>query len=128
MLVHNSEGYNDDGTKSIWKAPQPGKAEDQFEDGYRAENFPEAEDWVPPGYREDGGKAFFTPDREAAEAYAAEYGEGLIEIRIPADVYDEKFAPLERQLDGGPFNEIPVPHDLFDILNESERLLHPPMP
>ena len=111
-------------TVSIFKAPQRGLGRKQFENGYRPQDFPNADSSIPAAYRSDGGKAFFAKQRGGANNYAKDYGDGVIEVKVPKNIYDEHFSGLERQLDGGPYDELPVPHELFEYLNEAERIWH----
>lgn len=110
---------------SIYKAPQKGKALKQFKDGFLPKDFPEAlPGKVPAGFLDDGGKAFFAKEKSLADEFAKIYGEGVIEIRIPSNIYNEYFSILERTMLGSKKIELAIPHELFQQLNKFERLLH----
>jgi len=101
----------DDGV-SLFKAPQRGLGRDQFENGYRSENFP-------------GNDAHFAREREIADSYAVHYGEGVVETRIPRSVNNEHFASYEmRYLGSPPGTELAVPPGKLPFLSSFERVRH----
>jgi hypothetical protein len=59
-----------------------------------------------------------------ADEYAKHYGEGVIELKVPKDVYDKQLKQYEYPYQGGPYTELPVPHRGFDALNSAERVWH----
>jgi len=97
---------------SIWKAPQRGKGQYQLEKGYSPADFCEGDQCT-----------YFAKERSLAEEYARHYGEGVIEIRIPKEVYDTRLKQYEYPYYGDR-TEIVIPHSEFDILNNSERVRH----
>jgi hypothetical protein len=102
-------------TQSIFKAPQPGKAQKQLTEGYHPEDFSS------PG---GDNRAYFAKDRGLADEYAQHYGEGVLEVEVPKDVYDARLRKHETPYQGGPRIELPIPHEDFDVLNRSTRKLH----
>jgi hypothetical protein len=105
-------------TVTIYKAPQPGKAEKLLKDGFQAADFPHN-----PPYAD--GKCYFAGpnSRSLAEEYSNHYKQGILEVTIDKQTYDRLFKPLERTYQGGPSIELAVPHSLFPILNQFTRFL-----
>jgi hypothetical protein len=102
---------------SLFKAPQPGKAQRQLIDGYHAEDFPDKDG--------DGGRAYFAKEKDLADLYNnGSYGAGVIEVQISSDVYEGRLARHESPYQGGPLNELAIPHEDFDVLNSARRILH----
>ncbi|MEV4333558.1 RHS repeat-associated core domain-containing protein, partial [Streptomyces sp. NPDC049597] len=112
------EKYADrDGYISLFKAPQPGKGADQYNNGYRAADFPKD--------AENDGKAYFGRRYSLVEEkYARYFKEGVIEIRIPEDDYNRYFKDYEKDYEGGPDVEVPIPNTMFDRLNSYPREWH----
>jgi hypothetical protein len=97
---------------SVFKAPQPGLGASQFENGYLAEDFP-------------GDGAYFAREETIAESFAYHYGEGVIETRIPADVYAQNFAEHEMPFLGEPpGTELAVPPSKLGLLSQYPRVWH----
>ncbi|MBE9058620.1 hypothetical protein [Sphaerospermopsis sp. LEGE 08334] len=44
---------------------------------------------------------------------------------IDSEIYEQYFKPLEKPYQGTEQLELPVPHDLFPILNQYPRVLKP---
>jgi hypothetical protein len=54
---------------------------------------------------------------------ATHYGEGVIETRVPRDVYEEHFAEYEmRYLGTPPGTELAIPPGKLDLLSQFERI------
>ena len=106
-------------TQSIYKAPQAGKGQKQLAEGYHPDDFPATQG--------SDGKAYFAKDKSIADEYAPHgpYGEGVIEVQVPKDVYDARLRQYEQPYQGGPRTELPIPPKEFDVLNNSPRKLHP---
>jgi RHS repeat-associated protein len=102
-----------DDTVSIFKAPQRGKGADQYENGYNIKDFSDGDQ-----------SAYFAKDRTLAEDYAKHYGEGVIELKIPRSTYETRLSQHEYSYQGGPYQEVVVPHSEFDVLNSAERIWH----
>jgi RHS repeat-associated protein len=98
---------------SIWKAPQRGKGQRQLEHGYSPTDFCEGDRC-----------AYFAKERNLAEEYARHYGEGVIEIRVPKDIYEARIKQYEYPYQGGSHTELAIPHSEFEVLNNSTRELH----
>jgi hypothetical protein len=49
----------------------------------------------------------------------------ILEVTIDLGIYEQYFKPLEKPYQGGEQVELPVPHDLFLILNRYPRILKP---
>jgi len=107
-------------TVTIYKAPQPGKAEKFLKNGFQPADFP----YTPP-YAD--GKCYFAApgSRSLAEEYHRYYKDGILEVIIDSAIYDQYFKPIERPYQGGDQIELPIPHDLFPILNQYPRVLKP---
>jgi len=101
-----------EGTESIFKAPQPGKAQKQLTEGFD-----------PADFSAGNKRAYFARQQELANEYARDYGEGVLEVEIPKGVYDARIRPHEVRYQGGPEIELPIPHKDFDVLNEAIRRL-----
>jgi hypothetical protein len=102
-----------DETQSIFKAPQPGMGDRLLNEGFLAEDFA-------------GGDnvAHFAKERALADLYAWNYGEGVLELQIPKDVYDSRLLQYEQPYVPGPYTELKIPIHEFDILNNAPRVLH----
>lgn len=89
-----------------------------MEQGFQPVDFP----YHPPT---GDGKCYFaaTNSRSLAEEYNRYYKDGILEVTIDAVTYDRYFKPLERPYQGGEQIELPIPHDLFSILNQYPRVL-----
>ncbi len=74
-----------------------------------------------------GGAYFAHQDsRVIAENFARHYKEGIIETRVPADVYEDTLAQFERPfLDIPGTTEVLVPPEHLPLLNQFPRELHP---
>lgn len=105
-------------TVSLFKAPQPGLGASQYENGYLATDFPGSPGQIP------DGNAYFARSQSIADEFAQSYGEGVIETRVPADVYAERYAQYERLYQGGPRVEVPIPANEVESLNEFPRIWH----
>lgn len=105
-------------TVTIYKAPQPGKAEKLLKNGFQATDFPNN-----PTYAD--GKCYFAApnSRSLAEEYKNHYKQGILEVTIDKETYDQKFKPLERPYQGGVSVELAIPHSLFPTLNQFPRVL-----
>ncbi|MFB8789714.1 MAG: hypothetical protein U7123_12865 [Potamolinea sp.] len=51
------------------------------------------------------------------------YKQGILEVTIDKQTYDQTFQPLERLYQGGPTIELAVPYSLFPTLNQFPRVL-----
>jgi hypothetical protein len=102
-------------TQSIFKAPQPGTAQQQLKEGYHPHDFS-----LPGG----DNRAYFAKDKGLADEFAKHYGEGVIEIEVPTSVYAARLKKYEQLYQLGPWIELPIPHEDFDVLNKSARKLH----
>jgi hypothetical protein len=99
-------------TVTIYKAPQPGKAQVLLEKGVQKSNFPAS----PP--MADGKCYFAAPgSRHLTEEYQGYYKDGILEVIIDLATYTEIFKPLERPYQGGPWIELPIPWGFFEVLN-----------
>ena len=104
--------------EKIFKAPQPGKGQKLLDDGFDPNDFPLDE--------LSDGRAYFGKQRQLADKYDDVYGDGVLELEIPKDIYDARIRPHEVPYLSDPnFTELPLPHDVFDILNDAVRKLHP---
>ncbi len=106
-------------TQSIYKAPQAGEGQKQLTEGYHPDDFPATQG--------SDGKAYFAKEKSIADEYAPHgpYGEGVVEVQVPKDVYDARLRQYEQPYQGGPRTELPIPPKEFDVLNNSPRKLHP---
>jgi hypothetical protein len=102
-------------TQSIFKAPQPDKAQTQLLEGY------EPQDFSMPG---GDDRAYFAKDKSLADEFAQHYGEGVIEVVILRSLYNARLKKHEQLYQEGPEVELPIPHEDFDVLNNSVRKLH----
>jgi intein/homing endonuclease len=107
VLVHNA-------CQTIYKAPQHGMGEKLLKEGFRPDDFSD------PG---GDNLAYFAKERELAEEYARYYKDGVLEVDIPEDIYNQRIKKHERLYQGGPLTEIPIPHEDFDVLNNANRRL-----
>lgn len=107
-------------TVTIYKAPQPGKAEKFLKNGFQSTDFPHT-----PPYAD--GKCYFASSnsRSLAEEYNNHYQQGILEVLIDKEIYDQQFKPLERPYQGSSRIELPIPHGLLPILNQFPRILKP---
>jgi hypothetical protein len=103
---------------TIYKAPQPNKAEKILQSGFHIDDFP----YNPPF---EDGKCYFAGanSRSLAEQYNQSYRQGILEVTIDRQIYNLFFQPLERSYQGGLYIELPIPHDLFPLLNQFPRIL-----
>lgn len=91
-----------------------------MEQGFQPADFP----YHPP--TADGKCYFAAPNsRSLAEEYHRYYKAGILEVTIDSATYARYFKPLERLYQGGEQVELPIPHDLFFILNQYPRVLKP---
>jgi RHS repeat-associated protein len=101
-------------TVSLFKAPQRGLGQSQYDIGYRPEDFP-------------GNGAYFARDKPIADSFAYHFGEGVIETRIPADVYAENFAEHEMPYLGTPTGtELAIPASKLGHLSQFPRIWYRP--
>ena len=91
-----------------------------MEQGFQSADFP---------YRPSttDGKCYFAApnSRSLAEEYHQYYKDGILEVTIELATYERYFKPLEKRYQGGEQVELPIPHDLFPILNQYPRVLKP---
>jgi hypothetical protein len=107
-------------TTTIYKATQKGKGKRLLEQGFHPDAFPRH----PPVA--DGKCYFAAPcSRSLAEEYYRYYKDGILEVTIDAEVYEQYFKPLEKPYQGGEQFELPIPHNLFPLLNQYPRVLKP---
>jgi hypothetical protein len=107
-------------TTTIYKATQKGKGESFVHHGFHADDFP----YYPPNA--DGKCYFSAPNsRSLAEEYHRYYKDGILEVTIDSEIYEQYFKPLERAYQGTDQVELPIPHDLFPILSQCSRILKP---
>jgi hypothetical protein len=105
---------------TIYKATQKGKGQIIAELGFNPDDFP----CHPP--IADGKCYFAAPNsRSLAEEYNRYYKDGILEVTIDAEIYEQYFKPLEKLYQGGEQFELPIPHNLFPILNQYPRVLKP---
>lgn len=108
---------------TIYKAPQKDKAQKILELGFLPDDFP----YNPPYL--DGQAYFAGPnDRSIAEEFNQSYRGGVIEVAIAKHTYERVFLPLEYcydTKDGCKRFEVVIPHDLFPLLNQFQRVLKP---
>jgi hypothetical protein len=105
-------------TVTIYKAPQPGKAEKLLKDGFQPMDFPYNPPYV-------DGKCYFADpkSRSLAESYNNHYQQGILEVTMDRQTYNQYFKMLERPYQGGSGRELAIPHSLFPILNQFPRIL-----
>ncbi|MGW7727335.1 putative T7SS-secreted protein [Streptomyces canus] len=108
-----------EGEQSLYKAPQRGQGQHQYDNGYLADDFPGGPD---DPYM--NGMAYFAKERELAESYAKFYKEGVIEVRIPVAEYERYFAKFEHPYEGGPLTELEIPNTDVERLNNYPREWH----
>jgi hypothetical protein len=107
-------------TVTIYKATQKGKGQWILEQGFQPIDFPHQ----PPNA--DGKCYFAAPNsRSLAEEYHRYYKDGILEVTIDSLTYEKYFQPLERPYQGSEQMELPIPQDLFFILNQYPRILKP---
>jgi hypothetical protein len=112
-IIDNNVPKSGDEFVSIFKAPQQGKGASQYENGYNIKDFCDGDQC-----------AYFAKEKALADEYAKHYGDGVIELKVPKEVYDSRLKQHEYNYQGGPYTELPVPHSEFDILNSVERIWH----
>jgi len=114
-LPGDGSGGTNEETTSLYKAPQPGRGESQYLEGYKPEDFSEGE-----------RRAFFTRNPELARDYARHYGEGVTEVKFNSEDYQRNFSQYERPYQGGPEIEVPIPSHELDKFNDLtlERIWH----
>ncbi|MBE8519441.1 type IV secretion protein Rhs [Amycolatopsis sp. H6(2020)] len=106
---------------SLYKAPQHGLGQQQYDHGWSASDYGDPRN-SPYEYG-----AFFAREPELANIYAPHYGEGVIEVRIPADEYAEKFADFEQPYpDDHSMTEVEIPGPVVEDLNSYDRDWHRP--
>jgi len=98
---------------TIYKAPGVGQGDTLLNKGFHPEDF------------NTGDKsAYFAKGRKLAEEYADKYGEGVLEVDIPTDIYNERIKQHEVPYLSDPAEiEIPIPQKDFDVLNNAIRRL-----
>ena len=102
---------------SIWKVSRRGLGKRHFENGYSAADFPGQ-----PGQRPDGC-AYFAKDQWIAALFAdprlSGYEDFIIEILVPADVYQRRYRQFEHAvvLSGRTGTELAIPAEELDELN-----------
>ena len=106
---------------TIYKAPQKGKGKKLLEEGFQAAYFP----YNPP-YLD--GNCYFagSNDRSIAEEFNQSYKEGILEVVIDLESYEQDFKPLECRYDEKDNRErieVVVPQRLFPVLNQFARVL-----
>jgi hypothetical protein len=69
-------------------------------------------------------RAYFARDKGLADEFALHYGEGVIEVVVLVSVYNARLKKHEQPYQDGPQIELPIPHEDFDVLNQSVRKLH----
>lgn len=107
-------------TVTIYKAPQKGKGQKFLKDGFYPADFP----YSPPNA--DGKCYFAAPNsRSLAEEYCKYYKDGVLEVTIEQETYNQYFKPLEKPYQGGLYIELAIPHSFFPILNQFPRFLKP---
>ncbi|MFE7115104.1 hypothetical protein ACFU99_06725 [Streptomyces sp. NPDC057654] len=104
---------------SLFKAPSRGRGQYHYENGFLERDFP-----GDPHNPYMDGTAYFAKERELANNYANHYGDGVIEVRIPADKYAEHFKKHEYPYEGGPLTEVTIPNTEVEKLNEYPRHWH----
>lgn len=103
----------------LFKAPQRGNGRRQYENGYRADDFPGG-----PHDPYMDGKAYFAKEQELADNYAKHYKEGVIEVQVPRSEYDQTFRQYEKPYEGGPLTEVEIPNTEVEKLNDFPRKWH----
>jgi len=105
----------------IYKAPQKGKGQKLLKEGFQPADFP----YNPPYL--DGMCYFAGPnDRSIAEEFNQSYKEGILEVSIDRESYEQVFRTLEYRYDERDSYErieVIVPQSLFPILNQFPRIL-----
>jgi hypothetical protein len=102
-------------TGNICKAPQPGIGRKLLQQGFNPADFS-----MPGG----DDRAYMWKGKGLSDDYALHYGEGILEVMVPKDLYQLRLQGHERPYQGGPHIEVPVPHADFDVLNNSIRRWH----
>ncbi|TAE48129.1 MAG: hypothetical protein EAY69_05600, partial [Cytophagales bacterium] len=104
----------------IYKAPPKGKGQLWLVEGFKQEDFP-----TDPPYK--NGTAYFAApnDRSIAQEYAQVYGEGILEIIIPKNVYEKDYQKYERKYPDGTDKrfELLIPQKEVETLNKFTREL-----
>ncbi len=106
---------------TIYKAPQRGKGQKLLEEGFQPEDFPYNSPYF-------DGKCYFAGpnDRSIAEEFNQSYKEGILEVAIDQESYENYFKPLEYcydEKDDYQRIEVVIPQSLFPILNQFPRIL-----
>jgi len=106
---------------TIYKAPQRGKGQKLLEEGFQPDDFL----YNPPYF---DGKCYFAGpnDRSIAEEFNQSYKQGILEVMIDRETYEQYFKPLEYcydEKDGLRRIEVVIPQDLLPILNQFPRVL-----
>jgi RHS repeat-associated protein len=83
--------------------------------------------FTPATFSMPGGdnSAYLAKDKSIADEFAASYGAGVLEIRVPEDVYNQHLRQYEHLYQGGPRVELAVPHVAFSVLNQCLRRMLP---
>lgn len=110
-------------TITIYKAPQKGKGQKLLEEGFQPVDFP-----YDPPYLD--GSCYFAGrnDRSIAEEFNQSYKDGILEVTIDREVYNQYFKSLENRYDKKDNRErieVVIPQNLFPILNQFPRVLKP---
>ena len=80
---------------TIYKATQKGKGEKILQTGFQPDDFPYNAPFA------DGKCYFAAPNsRSLAEEYNKYYKDGILEVTIDKEIYEEYFQPLERPYQG----------------------------
>ncbi len=111
------------GYTSLTRASPAGQSASDFENGYNPSNFPGGGSTYP-----DGRAYFGVNDPSIAQEYArlSGYDPGIIETRVPNDVFEKIFKQHVSSYDGGPRLQIGVPRDLLPYLNRFPRFWYRP--
>lgn len=108
-----ANGHQIADTENLCKAPQPGAGQKLLQLGFHPADFSAGDNM-----------AYFWKGKGLAEDYALHYGEGILEIMVPKDMYRTRLQRHEQLYQGGPHVELPVPHADFDVLNFAIRRWH----
>jgi hypothetical protein len=107
----------DEAYVSLWKTSRRGLGERHLSEGYPAEDFPDQ----PQPFA--NGCAYFAKHRwiavEFAKSSLSGYEDFMIEVRIPADVYQSRYQRFEHVIWMGRNRgvELAIPADQLDELN-----------
>ncbi len=110
VLVHNADSSYGD-IVDLWKAPSSSRPQsqilDELENGFDPANYP-------------GNGPYFATNRRTAEDFLRNYDNGLQQIRIPREQYDNLVRQSVIQPDPWlPGDSIHVPPDLLERFNEA---------